>query len=99
MHSKPSLQTLMTLKLWDNILEWLRRSGLQVLCIQDHETKTYSERYNVPWDEAILKDHHQKMNQPTKNKLRLLSYGYTKKDLTNSDKREIIYRILIDEGG
>ena len=84
---------------WDNIL-MVPKSGLQVLCIEDHETKTYSERYNVPWDEAILKKTIiKKMNQPAKKQIEeLLSYGYTKKDLTNSDKREIIYRILVDEG-
>ena len=84
----------------NNILNAGGDEDLQILCIPCHEVKNVMALHNCTWDEAILKKTLiKKMNQPAKKQIEeLLSCGYTKKDLTNSDKREIIYRRLIDDG-
>lgn len=84
---------------WNNILR-VPKSGLQVLCKVCHSIKTFSERYNCTWEEAVSKKKIiLKMNQTAKQqKDELASYGYKPKDISNETLREQCYIELFDKG-
>lgn len=84
---------------WDNIL-MVPKSGLQVLCKQDHAIKTYSERYNVSWSEAIKrKNLINKLNQPVNiQKKELQAAGFTSNMVSNEEKRTKCYIKLLEGG-
>lgn len=84
---------------YNNILR-VKKSGLQVLCKDDHAIKTYSERYNVTWEEAVSKKKViQKLNQTaSEQKKELRSYGFKASEIANETLREKAYEQLLKEG-
>lgn len=84
---------------WNNILR-VPKDGLQVLCVDCHSLKTYSERYDVTWNEAVeRKKVIQKMKQTVSaQKKELKAFGFTGKMVSNAENRELCYLQLLEEG-
>ena len=84
---------------WENIL-LVPKTGLQALCKNDHATKTYQQRYNLSWDEAVArKKVIQKMDQSAAvQKKELQEYGYSGKSVANAEAREKCYLELLEKG-
>lgn len=84
---------------WDKMLN-VPVSGLQVLCVEDHSTKTYMERHAITWEEAVArKKIIAKLKQSTcDQKKELLKYGYKASEVSNAEKREACYIELFNKG-
>jgi len=87
---------------WDDVQGFVQRlfctrDGLDVLCHQCHDCKTYMTKNNVSWDEAVLmKDVLLILKQPIKKVVDFcMAYDYTEQQLSNNTKRrEAVYNIL-----
>lgn len=92
-----------SLKTFEEILPFaqsilgVKFKDLQVVCIPCHEAITYSERYNMPLEEAFKeKEVIAKLKQTVvKQKAELKKLGYAAKDCTNEAKRRACYRKYI----
>lgn len=71
-------------------------TGLQILCIEDHMTKTYLEKHGLTWDEAVIIKRAIKLENEVggkgkgvaaRQKKYLLSQGFKAKDIGNEDQR------------
>lgn len=84
---------------WDKILN-APLSELQVVNKESHAIKTYMEKHNITWEEAVArKAVIKKMKQTAKDqKKELLSFGFQNKDISNEEKRESCYEKLWEEG-
>ena len=87
------------LEYYDKILR-TPKSMLQVLSKEAHAIKTYMERYNVTWEEAVSrKKLIAKINQKSGDQKRELSaLGFSPVEISNAEKRESIYQKLFEEG-
>jgi hypothetical protein len=81
-------------------------TGLQILCIEDHETKTYLEKHGLSWDVAARIKKAIRMEKETggkgkgvaaRQKKFLLSKGFKTKDIGNTADRRECYLKLVDE--
>lgn len=81
-------------------------TGLQILCIEDHMTKTYLEKHNLSWEEAVLIKKAIKLENEVggkgkgvaaKQKKYLLSKGFKAKDIGNEDQRRDCFIKLVGE--
>lgn len=78
----------------------VKKDGLRVLCIPDHEVKTLCERYGYTWEEGVKrKAFIIKVKQKADvQKKELKLFGYKGKDVDNQDKRDSLYMKLLEEG-
>jgi hypothetical protein len=81
-------------------------SGLQILCISDHSTKTYLEAHGLSWDDAVLIKKAIKLENEVggkgkgvaaKQKKYLLSKGFKAKDIGNETQRRECFIKLVGE--
>lgn len=73
----------------------VKLDDLQIMCKECHETKTYAERYDLSWEDAVIEKKvilWIKMNSVTIQKKLLLSYGFELSAVSNGDKRRDAYR-------
>jgi hypothetical protein len=89
----------------ENILN-VPLTGLQILCVEDHETKTYLEQHGLSWEEAARIKKAIKLEKETggkgkgvaaRQKKYLLSKGFKSKDIGNDTERRKCYLKLIDQ--
>lgn len=75
-------------------------NDLQIFCKPCHEIKTYAERHSLTYEEAEVEKKliaYLKVNKVDKQKELLLQYGYSGKEVSNTEKRKTLLRNLIRE--